>query len=64
MQNDQGHTVMGKVLEMTDDKVKMDFNHPLAGLDLYFKVDVLDVREASAEEIEHGHVHDPEGHDH
>jgi FKBP-type peptidyl-prolyl cis-trans isomerase SlyD len=64
MQNDQGHTVMGKVLEMSDDKVKMDFNHPLAGLDLYFKVDVLDVREASAEEIEHGHVHGPEGTEH
>lgn len=64
MQNDQGQTLMGKVLEITDDKVKMDFNHPLAGLDLFFAVKILDVREATPEEIEHGHVHDPEGHDH
>lgn len=64
MQNDQGQTLMGKVIEITDDKVKMDFNHPLAGLDLYFKGEIIDVREASAEEIEHGHVHGPDGHHH
>lgn len=64
MQNDHGQTIMGKVLEIADDKVKMDFNHPLAGIDLFFKGDILDVREASEEEIEHGHVHGPEGHSH
>jgi len=64
MQNDQGHTLMGKVLEIEDEKVKMDFNHPLAGIDLFFKGEVLDVRDASDEEIEHGHVHGPEGHQH
>ncbi|MEE4255928.1 MAG: FKBP-type peptidyl-prolyl cis-trans isomerase [Bacteroidales bacterium] len=64
MQNDSGQTLMGKVLEISDDKVKMDFNHPLAGVDLYFKGQIVDVREATPEEIEHGHVHGPEGHDH
>lgn len=64
MQNDQGQTLMGKVLEIADTKVIMDFNHPLAGIDLFFKGEILDVREATAEEIEHGHVHGPEGHDH
>ncbi|RLD81443.1 MAG: peptidylprolyl isomerase [Bacteroidetes bacterium] len=64
MQNDNGQTIMGKVLEISDEKVKMDFNHPLAGIDLFFKGEIVDVREATAEEIEHGHVHDPEGHDH
>ncbi len=64
MQNNEGQTLMGKVLEITDDKVKMDFNHPLAGLDLFFKGEILDVRKATAEEIEHGHVHGPEGHHH
>lgn len=64
MQNNDGQTVMGKVMEISDDKVKMDFNHPLAGIDLFFKGEIINVREATAEEIEHGHVHDPEGHDH
>ena len=64
MQNDNGQTLMGKVLEISDDKVKMDFNHPLAGIDLFFKGEIVDVREATPEEIEHGHVHGPEGHDH
>lgn len=64
MQNNEGQTLMGKVMEISDDKVKMDFNHPLAGIDLFFKGEIIDVREASAEEIEHGHVHGPEGHDH
>lgn len=64
MQNDQGQTLMGKVIEISDDKVKMDFNHPLAGIDLYFKGEIIDVREATAEEIEHGHVHGAEGHQH
>ena len=64
MQNDNGQTIMGKVLEISDTKVKMDFNHPLAGIDLYFKGEIIAVREATAEEVEHGHVHGPEGHDH
>ncbi len=64
MQNDEGHTLIGKVLEIRDDKVVMDFNHPLAGKDLHFKGEILDVRDATDEEIEHGHVHGPEGHNH
>jgi FKBP-type peptidyl-prolyl cis-trans isomerase SlyD len=64
MQNDQGQTLMGKVLEISDEKVKMDFNHPLAGADLFFKGGIIDVREATAEEIEHGHVHGADGHQH
>ena len=46
------------------DEVTVDGNHPLAGETLNFAVEVTDVREASAEEKEHGHVHGPEGHDH
>lgn len=64
MQNDQGQTLMGKVIEISDEKVKMDFNHPLAGADLFFKGHIIDVREATTEEIEHGHVHGAEGHNH
>lgn len=58
MQNEEGHTLMGKVLEISGDKVKMDFNHPLAGKDLFFKGEIVAVREAAPEEIEHGHAHD------
>ena len=42
----------------------MDFNHPLAGKDLHFQGSVNQVREASAEEIAHGHVHGEGGHHH
>ena len=46
------------------DVVVVDHNHPLAGKNLHFEVEVVDVREASAEELEHGHVHGPGGHHH
>ncbi len=44
--------------------VDIDTNHPFAGMDLVFDIDVLDVREASAEELSHGHAHGPGGHQH
>ena len=51
MMSSNGQRLNGVVLELTDDVVKMDFNHPLAGEDLFFKGSVLEVREASEEEI-------------
>jgi len=44
--------------------VDVDLNHPMAGKDLSFEIEVVEVREASAEEIEHGHVHGEGGHEH
>ena len=44
--------------------VDVDLNHPMAGKDLHFDIEVVDVREASAEELEHGHVHGDGGHHH
>lgn len=64
MQNEQGHPLTGLVLEVNEDTVKMDFNHPLAGQTLYFTGEVVEVREATAEELEHGHVHGDGGHQH
>ena len=46
------------------DMVKVDANHPLAGQTLNFDITVVSVREATKEEIEHGHVHGPGGHHH
>lgn len=64
MMDDQGHQFQGIVNEVTDDVVVMDFNHPMAGKELNFSVTVVDVRPATAEELEHGHVHGPGGHHH
>ncbi|MBJ7539682.1 FKBP-type peptidyl-prolyl cis-trans isomerase [Marinomonas transparens] len=52
------------VIEVEEDGVMLDGNHPLAGKMLNFDVEVLEVREASAEELEHGHVHGEGGHQH
>jgi FKBP-type peptidyl-prolyl cis-trans isomerase SlyD len=52
------------VVDVADDEVTVDANHPLAGYHLNFDVKVVDVREATKEELDHGHVHGPGGHDH
>ncbi len=52
------------VTAVTEEKVVVDGNHPLAGATLDFTVEIKEVREASAEEIEHGHVHGAGGHHH
>jgi FKBP-type peptidyl-prolyl cis-trans isomerase SlyD len=58
MRDEQGNVLQGKVVEIKDEEVNMDFNHPLAGQDIYFEGVVKDVREATKEELDHGHVHD------
>lgn len=52
------------VTEVADETVQVDGNHPLAGKALSFTGKVEEVREASAEELEHGHVHSGDDHDH
>lgn len=52
------------VQSVDGDQVRIDGNHPLAGVALHFKVQVVEVREATAEEKQHGHVHGPGGHQH
>jgi FKBP-type peptidyl-prolyl cis-trans isomerase SlyD len=64
MNDQEGNEMQGLVLEIGEETIKMDFNHPMAGLDLFFTGKVLDVREANPEELDHGHVHGPEGHHH
>jgi FKBP-type peptidyl-prolyl cis-trans isomerase SlyD len=55
---------MFTVTGIVGDMVTLDGNHPLADKTLHFDVEIIDVREASAEELEHGHVHGPGGHHH
>lgn len=52
------------VTAMDDANVTVDGNHPLAGKELHFNVSIAEIREASAEEVEHGHAHGPGGHQH
>jgi FKBP-type peptidyl-prolyl cis-trans isomerase SlyD len=63
-QTSGGNTRVVTVTRMVGDMVTVDGNHPLAGENLNFDVEVTDVRDASAEELEHGHVHGPGGHHH
>ncbi|WP_337841786.1 peptidylprolyl isomerase [Rheinheimera sp.] len=50
------------VLEVTDEEVVVDGNHPLSGMDLCFDVEIVLVRDATPEELDHGHVHGLDGH--
>jgi len=52
------------VTKVEGEDVMLDLNHPLAGVTLNFDVEIVDVRESTEEEIEHGHVHGPGGHHH
>ena len=60
----EGQMVVVTVMDVTDETVTVDGNHPLAGVQLNFDVKIIDIRDASAEELEHGHVHGPGGHHH
>ena len=64
MTDHQGNRYMGRVHEITDEAVTMDFNHPLADKELHFVGEVVDVRIATLEELQHGHVHGEGGHHH
>lgn len=60
---DTGELVAATVVELNDDGILLDLNHPLAGETLFFSMEVLGVRAATADELAHGHVHG-DGHHH
>ena len=64
----QAHTPQGPmsvaIAKIEGDEITVDGNHPLAGRTLHFAIEVTDVREASLEEVMHGHVHGEGGHHH
>jgi FKBP-type peptidyl-prolyl cis-trans isomerase SlyD len=63
VQNQAGQPMFARIEQVEDKSVRLNFNHPLAGKDLHFSVKVVDLRDATDEEVEHGHVHGP-GHGH
>ena len=52
------------VTKVEGDDVTVDMNHPLAGMDLIFDIEITKIRKATEEELSHGHVHGPGGHQH
>ncbi|WP_025761592.1 FKBP-type peptidyl-prolyl cis-trans isomerase [Dyadobacter tibetensis] len=64
MTNEDGEKMHGQIVELKDDVVVMNFNHPLAGKDMHFQGKVLSIRAATESELEHGHVHGEGGVDH
>lgn len=63
-QSDAGDTHVIWIADIDGDEVTIDGNHPLAGETLSFDVKVVEVRDATSEELDHGHVHGPGGHAH
>lgn len=61
---DAAHGMPFTVVEVRDEDVVLDGNHPLAGMDLKFDVEIVEIRAATDEEVAHGHAHGPGGHDH
>jgi FKBP-type peptidyl-prolyl cis-trans isomerase SlyD len=62
--DEEGNHHMAFVDDFDDKTVRFDFNHPLAGATLHFNVKVVSLREPTAEELDHGHVHESGGHHH
>lgn len=63
-QTEDGHVMLVTVRDVQDDIVLVDANHPLAGERLTFDVEITEVRDATEEELAHGHVHGVGGHHH
>ncbi|MDA3810889.1 MAG: peptidylprolyl isomerase [Spirochaetaceae bacterium] len=62
--NDNDEKMIVRVDAVNDDEVTINGNHPLAGKALSFDIKIVDVREASEEELSHGHAHGAGGHQH
>jgi FKBP-type peptidyl-prolyl cis-trans isomerase SlyD len=64
MMDNSGNHMRGIIKEIHVDHVLMDFNHPMAGQVLHFTGQIQALRDATAEELDHGHVHGAGGHHH
>ena len=61
LQDAQGNPASGVVLEVSDEAVTVDLNHPMAGKTLHFDIEVASTRPATEEELAHGHAHGVDG---
>lgn len=61
--DEDGKNQYARIESLTNESVRLDFNHPLAGAELHFNVKVIALRDPTKEELDHGHVHE-EGHHH
>lgn len=61
LQDNQGNRFQGQVVSVVEDSVIVDLNHPMAGQELHFKGQIINVRPANPEELSHGHAHGPGG---
>ncbi|QNL48707.1 peptidylprolyl isomerase [Olivibacter sp. SDN3] len=61
LQDNQGNQFRAKVVEVSPEVVIVDLNHPMAGQHLHFDIEILSVREATSEELAHGHAHGADG---
>ena len=64
MKDQDGDMLFARIVSVGKSRAKLDFNHPLAGKQLTFDITILALRLPTPEELEHGHVHDSEGHAH
>ncbi len=64
LQDNHGNRFQGQVVSVAEDGVVVDLNHPMAGQELHFKGNILNVRPATPEELSHGHAHGPDGQHH
>jgi FKBP-type peptidyl-prolyl cis-trans isomerase SlyD len=62
LQDNEGNEFRAQVKSVSDAAVVVDLNHPMAGQDLHFIGKIISVREATEEELSHGHAHGADGH--
>ena len=62
LHDEAGQPMVARIDQVGDTTVRLDFNHPLAGKELHFAVKIAGLRQATDEELDHGHVHS--GHEH
>jgi FKBP-type peptidyl-prolyl cis-trans isomerase SlyD len=62
--NEDAHSPIFTIIKLSTEEVTVDGNHPMAGKDLFFDVEITTVRNATEEEMAHGHAHGEHGHGH
>jgi FKBP-type peptidyl-prolyl cis-trans isomerase SlyD len=62
--NNDAHSPVFTIMSVDTDEVTVDGNHPMAGKDLFFDVEIVGMRDATEEEVAHGHAHGAHGHGH